>query len=146
MLSELIVRHRAKIDVIGIILNVANGGASKSEIYYRSFLSYSKLKKYLYLLIENGLIEYVKEQNVYKTTCKGMCLLEAYSGMIELIEGITIPIGSTTYPIDSNIIIHNAQEHSPVKESELSSPISVISSYTRTALKNHDDKIPVISQ
>lgn len=128
-------RHRAEIDVIGAILHAANGGAPKSEIYYKSFLSYSKLKKYLSLLIENSLIGYVKEQNVYKTTSKGMYLLEAYSGMIELIDGINIPIGPTTCPFLG-------------KGSELPPPpsISVISSYTKIALKNHDNKKPVISQ
>ena len=48
--------------------------------------SYQRLKGYLLLLEENGLIEYDKEKCIYKTTEKGLHTLQAYNGMRELID------------------------------------------------------------
>ena len=78
-------KHRCKADIMAIILEAAaSGGATKAVIYYRSFLTYQRLKGYLLLLEENGLIEYLKEENLYKTTQKGIQALQAYNGMREL--------------------------------------------------------------
>jgi predicted transcriptional regulator len=70
---------------MAIILEAAaSGGTTKADIYYRSFLTYQRLKGYLLFLEENGLIEYLKEENFYKTTQKGIQALQAYNGMREL--------------------------------------------------------------
>jgi predicted transcriptional regulator len=70
---------------MAIILEAAaSGGTTKADIYYRSFLTYQRLKGYLLLLEENGLIKYLKEENLYKTTQKGIQALQAYNGMREL--------------------------------------------------------------
>ena len=80
-------KHRCKADIIAIILEaVATGGTTKAKIYYRSFMTYQRLKGYLLLLEENGLIEYLKEEHLYKTTQKGIQALQAYNGMRELIS------------------------------------------------------------
>ncbi|HZA08150.1 MAG TPA: winged helix-turn-helix domain-containing protein [Nitrososphaeraceae archaeon] len=78
-------KHRCKADIMAIILEAAaSGGTTKADIYYRSFLTYQRLKGYLLFLEENGLIEYLKEENFYKTTQKGIQALQAYNGMREL--------------------------------------------------------------
>jgi predicted transcriptional regulator len=78
-------KHRCKADIMAIILEAAaSGGTTKAHIYYRSFLTYQRLKGYLLLLEENGLIEYLKEENLYKTTQKGIQALQAYNSMREL--------------------------------------------------------------
>jgi predicted transcriptional regulator len=80
-------KHRCKADIIAIILGAAaTGGTTKAKIYYRSFMTYQRLKGYLLLLEENGLIEYLKEEHLYKTTQKGIQALQAYNGMQELID------------------------------------------------------------
>jgi predicted transcriptional regulator len=57
-------RYRSRIDIAALILETANGGAAKTKIMYKAFLSYVQIKQYLDILIENGLIEHnIKEQN-----------------------------------------------------------------------------------
>lgn len=57
------IKHRYKANITATILEaVAAGGTTKAKIYYRSFLTYQRLKGYLLLSEENGLIEYNKEE------------------------------------------------------------------------------------
>jgi len=67
------------------ILNSANGGATKSKIMYKAFLSYGQLKEYLSVLIENNLIEYLDGTQIYKTTEKGLYFLKKYEELQELL-------------------------------------------------------------
>ena len=81
-------KHRSKTDIVAVILeSAASGAVTKSKIYYRSFLTYSRLKGYMKLLIENGLIECFEyeDNRVYRTTDKGRRFLQAYKGIRELI-------------------------------------------------------------
>ena len=52
-------KYRSRTEIVGNILDSANGGASKTKIMYKAFLSYNQLKEYLTILIENNLIEYL---------------------------------------------------------------------------------------
>ena len=49
--------NRSRTEIVGNILDAANGGTSKTKIMYISFLSYGQLKEYLSILIENNLID-----------------------------------------------------------------------------------------
>jgi predicted transcriptional regulator len=51
--------NRSRTEIVGIILDAANGGTSKTKIMYIAFLSYGQLKDYISILIENNLIEYL---------------------------------------------------------------------------------------
>jgi predicted transcriptional regulator len=51
---------------------------------YKAFLSYNLMKEYLTLLAENELLEYEEGNQTYRTTEKGMRLLEIYNRMDEL--------------------------------------------------------------
>jgi predicted transcriptional regulator len=51
-------KYRSKSDMIGLILEAANGGATKTKIMYSAFLSFEQLKQYLAYLLERGLIEH----------------------------------------------------------------------------------------
>ena len=67
-------KYRSRSDIIGLLLDAANGGgATKTKLMYKAYLSFSQLREYLILLVENGLIEY-EGGNTYKTTEKGMRL------------------------------------------------------------------------
>ena len=82
-------KYRCKADIIATILETAAGGeVPKSKIYYKSFLTYQRLRGYMTLLIDGGLIEYFdyKDKRVYKTTEKGIHFLQAYNGIRELID------------------------------------------------------------
>ena len=78
-------KYRSRTDIVGLILEAANGGATKTKIMYKAFLSYAQLKEYLAVLIENGLIEYEDGRQLYRTTEKGIRLLRVYNQVGELV-------------------------------------------------------------
>ena len=78
-------KYRSRTDIVGSILKSANGGgANKTKIMYKAFLSFEQLKEYLTVLQEKGLIEYEEGQKTYRTTTKGMRLLQIVNNMEEL--------------------------------------------------------------
>jgi predicted transcriptional regulator len=78
-------KYRSRTDIVHLILEAANGGAAtKSKIMYKAFLSFGQLKEYLMVLMENDLLEYEDGQNTYRTTSKGIRLLQIFNNMEEL--------------------------------------------------------------
>jgi predicted transcriptional regulator len=78
-------KYRSRTEIASHILEVANGGATKTKIMYRAFLSYAQLKEYLAMLTANDLLSY--ESSVYRTTGKGLRFLDAtrkMDGMFDL--------------------------------------------------------------
>ena len=69
-----------------MILDAANGGATKTKIMYKAFLSYAQLREYLSVLIENNLIEYIEGLQTYKTTEKGLNFLKMHNEIGELLN------------------------------------------------------------
>ena len=65
-------KNRSRTEIVAMILDSANGGATRTKIMYKAFLSYQQLKEYLTLLIENHLIEYHGETKLFSTTEKGL--------------------------------------------------------------------------
>jgi predicted transcriptional regulator len=74
-------KYRSRSDIIGLILEAANGGATKTKIMYKAFLSFAQLREYLSMLSEKGLIEYQDGTQRYRTTEKGIRLLRIYNQM-----------------------------------------------------------------
>jgi predicted transcriptional regulator len=72
-----------------MILDAGNGGATKTKIMYKAFLSYAQLREYLSVLIENNLIEYVEGSQTYKTTEKGLNFLKMHNEIGELLSSTT---------------------------------------------------------
>lgn len=79
-------KYRSRTDIVSQILDAANGGATKTKIMYKGYLSYAQLKDYLATLLQNGLIEHFEAENIYKTTAKGLAFLKAYHRM-DLLTG-----------------------------------------------------------
>jgi predicted transcriptional regulator len=77
-------KYRGRTEILGNILDAANGGATKTKIMYKAFLGYDQLKEYLSVLIETNLIEYVDEIQTYKTTEKGLHYLKMHNKPGEL--------------------------------------------------------------
>ena len=71
-------KYRSRTDIVGQILDAANGGATKTKIMYKAYLSYAQLKEYLSMMLVNDLLEYIEGEHRYKTTEKGMQFVEAY--------------------------------------------------------------------
>jgi predicted transcriptional regulator len=78
--------NRSRTEIVGSILDAANGGASKTKIMYTAFLSYNQLKEYLSILIENNLIEYLDGAHIFKTTEKGLNFLKMHNELAELLQ------------------------------------------------------------
>ena len=78
-------KYRSRTEILGNILDAANGGATKTKIMYAAFLSYAQLKEYLFVLIENNLIEYLDVVHKFKTTEKGLNFLKMHNQIGELL-------------------------------------------------------------
>ena len=79
-------KNRSRTEIVGNILDAANGGATKTKIMYIAFLSYGQLREYLSILIENNLLEYIVGTQTYRTTEKGINFLKIYSEIGELLQ------------------------------------------------------------
>jgi predicted transcriptional regulator len=71
---------------VALILEAANGGATKTRIMYKAFLSYAQLKEYLTVLLEKDVLEYEDETQLFRTTEKGLRLLQMYSQFDEMMS------------------------------------------------------------
>ena len=78
--------NRSRTEIVGNILDAANGGASKTKIMYTAFLSYNQSKEYISILIENNLIEYLDGTHKFKTTEKGLNFLKMHNEIGELLQ------------------------------------------------------------
>ena len=79
-------QYRSRNDIIASILETANGNKVRAtEIQFKAYLSYTLLKEYLVLLLENGLLEYIEGERTFKTTPKGMQFLHTHNQMSEMI-------------------------------------------------------------
>ena len=81
-------KYRSRTDITVLILEAANGGATKTKIMYKSFLSYAQLKEYLTMLLENELLEYEEATQTFRTTEKGLHLLQLYNKIDSLMPNI----------------------------------------------------------
>jgi predicted transcriptional regulator len=79
-------KYRNRTEIVGNILDAANGGATKTKIMYKAFLSYNQLKEYFSILIENNLIEYLDGVHKFKTTEKGLNFLKMHNEIGELLQ------------------------------------------------------------
>ena len=81
--------NRSRTEIVGNILDAANGGTTKTKIMYIAFLSYNQLNEYLSILIENNLIEYLDGTKTFKTTEKGLMYLKMHNEIGELLQQTT---------------------------------------------------------
>ena len=79
-------KYRSRTEIVSMILEAANGGATKTKIMYKAFLSYAQLREYLSVLIENNLLEYLEGMQTYKTTEKGLNLLKMHNEIGQLLQ------------------------------------------------------------
>jgi len=81
-------KYRSRSDIVGLILEAANGGATKTKIMYKSYLSFAQLRDYLATLTEQGLIEYEEIGHLFKTTSKGLRVLKLQNEINEEFDAI----------------------------------------------------------
>ncbi len=69
------------------ILNACTRGANKTRIVYQANLNFSTVNPYLDLLEEKGLIQVTEDRmTLYKTTPKGLDLIENFSNINEMLK------------------------------------------------------------
>lgn len=79
-------KHRSRSEIISSILEVTNGNRARiTEIQFKTYLSHNILKEYLVNLLQCDLMEYVEGERTFKTTPKGMQVLQTYHKMDELL-------------------------------------------------------------
>jgi predicted transcriptional regulator len=87
-------KYRSRSEIVAAILEAANGGgATKTTIMYKAVISYDYMKQSLLSLVEDGLIEYEQGRMTYRTTAKGMHLLQLYNNVNEMVQPSIIKIG-----------------------------------------------------
>jgi predicted transcriptional regulator len=80
-------RYRNRIEIVCLILQVVNGGATKkTEMMYKANISYTQLKQYVTVLTESDLLRYDYKTHAFKTTEKGLRFLEAYNQMNHILK------------------------------------------------------------
>lgn len=75
-------------EIIQIILETITSreeGITKTQLMYKSFMSYIQLVEYLTVLRSSGLIEYSPSTSTYKTTTRGLRLLEVTKEINKLV-------------------------------------------------------------
>lgn len=82
---EYSMKYRSRLDIAAAMLEIAQGGAIKTRIMYRAFVSYPQLNEYLEMLQENGMLEHDKGQNEYYTTERGKHLLKIYKELGKMV-------------------------------------------------------------
>ena len=84
MYHNIIVANRTRTEIIAQILEIAKDATQKTRIMYGAYMSYSQAQEYLSILIGQGLIRHIREENKYKTTKKGMEFLKAVEKVNEI--------------------------------------------------------------
>ena len=80
-------KYRDRTEIITLILTSASrmSGVLKTKIMYEAFMSFAQLKEYVALLLRNGLLEHDELKKTYKTTEKGLRLLELYDRLPKIV-------------------------------------------------------------
>jgi predicted transcriptional regulator len=76
-------KYRSRSDLIGLVLDAAKRGETRTRIMYKSFLSFDQLRQYLSFLLEKGLIEYEEGTKKFRTTEKGIRVLKVQNQINE---------------------------------------------------------------
>ena len=99
-------KYRGRTEILGNILDAANGGVSRTKIIanFQLSLSYGQLKEYLSILIDNNLIEYLDGDNKFNTTEKELNFLKMHNQIEELLQ-------VTQLKMNNNLIIFDILKH-----------------------------------
>ena len=80
-------RHRSRIDIVGEMLQAANGiDIPKTRIMYKALLGYEQLKELLTELTEYGLLDYNEKTHTFRTTEKGIKVLKLYNQLTDMMK------------------------------------------------------------
>lgn len=78
-------KYRSRTDIIAMILQSANNGATKTRIMYGAYLSYAQVKEYMEFLQQKGLLKYETGTGLYTLTETGLHFLRVYNEISDLV-------------------------------------------------------------
>jgi predicted transcriptional regulator len=82
----LAMKYRSRSEIIAMILQAANNGATKTRIMYGAYLSYAQVKEYLEFLQGKQLLRYEDGTQLYRLTEKGMQYLRAFDQISDMVS------------------------------------------------------------
>jgi predicted transcriptional regulator len=71
-------KYRSRFDIVGVLLESAARGATKTKLMYEAFLSHSQVEEYLDFLESKSLISLAQDKKHYLPTEKGLRFLAMY--------------------------------------------------------------------
>jgi len=82
------VKKRDRLCIMAEILETAKDRALKTQIMYKSRLSFTQINDYLRFMLKINLLKKVKQndRNIYKATGKGLDFLQRYHGLADLLR------------------------------------------------------------
>jgi predicted transcriptional regulator len=80
-------KRRDRMQIMVSILDTCTRGANKTRIVYQVNLNFRTVNPYLSLLEEKGLIQVMDDETtLYKTTSKGLDLIENFSNINKMLK------------------------------------------------------------
>jgi len=79
-------KYRSRSEIIAMILQAANKGATKTRIMYAAYLSYAQVKEYLSFLQTKGLLSYEEGTQLFRLTEKGLHYLSTFDQISDMIS------------------------------------------------------------
>jgi predicted transcriptional regulator len=79
-------KYRSRSEIIAMILQAANKGATKTRIMYAAYLSYAQVKEYLAFLQSKGLISYEEGTSLFRLTEKGLHYMSTFDEISDMIS------------------------------------------------------------
>jgi predicted transcriptional regulator len=81
-------KYRSSTEIIDTMLQSIGSGATRTQIMYKSYLSYHQLKEYLNLLQERDMIAYQEGNQIYRITENGLKFMHAFEEIRELVPSL----------------------------------------------------------
>lgn len=91
--GEISMKYRSRTDIQACILEAGCGGASKTRLMYKAFLSYIQTIAYMTELLERGMLEYDSSEDIYRTSTRGMDFLKSLQATGRDGKGLTTQSG-----------------------------------------------------
>jgi predicted transcriptional regulator len=90
--SKYSLKYRSRFDIVGVMLQAAVRGATKTRLMYDAFLSHSQAEEYISFLLGKKLISLAADNKHYHPTEKGLRFLSMYA---EIKDAVTVDIART---------------------------------------------------
>lgn len=82
-------KYRSRFDIIGVLLQAAVRGATKTRLMYDAFLSHNQAEEYISFLLGKKLIALAPDNKHYHPTEKGLRFLAMYA---EIKDAVAVEI------------------------------------------------------